>query len=147
MYSKTYDLRWADLDANGHMRSTAYSEYAAEARFGLLRDNRFTPQRFARDKFGPVLFSEVSRYLKEVNPGDAITVTVQGSGMSPDGARWRIQHDIYRSDGQKAAVVVVEGAWLNLETRKLIVPPSDLYEVMVAQVRTEDYEELASPMK
>ena len=130
MYSKSYEIRWADLDPNGHLHLTAYAAYALDARVGWLRDNGFSPTRFAQERFGPVVFSETNRYLKEVRLGEAITVTVQLAGLSPDAARWRIQHDVYRPDGEKAAMLVVEGSWLSMETRKLTLPPPDLQELM-----------------
>jgi acyl-CoA thioester hydrolase len=34
-YTKTFTVRWADCDANGHLRSTGYSDYAIEGVLGI----------------------------------------------------------------------------------------------------------------
>jgi acyl-CoA thioester hydrolase len=48
-----------------------------------------------------------------------------------DGARWTIEHTIYKADGRVAATVTVDGAWLDLDRRKLAVPPPELAQAMV----------------
>ena len=35
-------------------------------------------------------------------------------------------HTIYKADGRVAATVTVDGAWLDLDRRKLTVPPAEL---------------------
>jgi acyl-CoA thioesterase FadM len=34
-----FEVRWADLDGNRHVRNTAFSEYATHTRFRLLADS------------------------------------------------------------------------------------------------------------
>ena len=34
-YSGTYDIRWADLDANGHVHYSAYLDAAADLKEGI----------------------------------------------------------------------------------------------------------------
>ena len=38
-YDSTFQVRWADLDPNFHLKNTAYSEYATQTRFAFLDDN------------------------------------------------------------------------------------------------------------
>ena len=44
-YSKSYDVRWADLDPNFHMRHTAYNDYAAQVRLNFLQDRGITLEK------------------------------------------------------------------------------------------------------
>ncbi len=44
-YSGTYDIRWADLDANGHIHYSAYIDAAADLRC------RFLPNAVSRRTF------------------------------------------------------------------------------------------------
>ena len=41
-------------------------------------------------------------------------------------------HTLYKADGRVAATVTVDGAWLDLDRRKLAVPPPDLAAAFAA---------------
>lgn len=123
-----YRTRWADMDPNGHMRHSAYADFAADQRVVLLAQKGFDVRRFAQLRLGPILFREETKYLKEVNIGEEIRVDGQLAAVSADGSRWTIVHTIYKADGRVAATVTVDGAWLDLDRRKLTVPPAELTE-------------------
>ena len=122
----TYRTRWADMDPNGHMRHSAYADFAADQRVVLLAQWGFDVKRFAELRLGPILFREETKFLKEVHIGEEIRVDSQLVSVGEDGARWSILHTIYKADGRVAATVAVDGAWLDLDRRKLAVPPAEL---------------------
>ena len=126
----TYTTRWADMDPNGHLRHSAYADFAADQRVRFLGLAGFDLPTFARLRFGPILFREDSRYLKEIRLGETIRVTGRLLAMADDGSRWTIEHTLYKEDGRPAATVTVDGAWLDLEKRKLTVPPAELVAAM-----------------
>jgi len=140
-YQQEIEVRWADLDPNGHMRHTVYMDCAAQARVGFLNDCGFTLERFRQLGIGPVLFREEARYLHEVRANEHLRVTSEVTGISPNRKHWRIRHRIYKSDNQLACVVEVQGAWLDLRARKIAVPPPELVQAMREAPRTEDYAE------
>jgi len=146
-FARQFEVRWADLDPNRHLRNTAYSDYATHARFSVLIEHGFPPSRFEEFAFGPVVFREETRFMREVSMGDKVTIDVTLAGMSGDGSRWRIRHHVQRSDGEAAAVVTLEGAWLDLRTRKLTVPPAELVELFQHMPRTNDFEEMKPATK
>ncbi|ALW85939.1 hypothetical protein AUC43_13035 [Hymenobacter sedentarius] len=121
-----YRTRWADMDPNGHMRHSAYADYAADQRVVLLANWGYGVAEFARLRLGPILFREETKFLKEVSIGEEIRVDGQLASAAPDGSRWTIVHTIYKADGRVAATVTVDGAWLDLDRRKLTVPPAEL---------------------
>ena len=121
-----YRTRWADMDPNGHMRHSAYADYAADQRVAQLASWGYDVARFAQLRLGPILFREETKFLKEVSIGEEIRVDSQLVRASPDGARWTIVHTLYKADGRVAATVTVDGAWLDLDRRKLTVPPAEL---------------------
>ncbi|MEJ7660540.1 MAG: hypothetical protein WKG07_13460 [Hymenobacter sp.] len=41
-------------------------------------------------------------------------------------------HTIYKADGRVAATVEVDGAWLDLDRRKLTAPPAELAQALAA---------------
>jgi acyl-CoA thioester hydrolase len=138
-YSKVFEVRWADLDPNFHMRNAAYLEYTAQVRISYLSENGFSIRRFKELGFGPVLFSERVEYLREIGPEQKINVNFRLGGLSSDGRKWRGYHQVFRDDGIEAARLMVEGAWLDTSTRKLRVPPVELLEILNSLDKTDDF--------
>lgn len=139
-----FEVRWSDLDGNRHVRNTAFSEYATHTRFQLLASHGFDQPRLRALGFGPVMMREEIRYRREVLFGDELRVTVRCAGLSEDVSHWRVHQDVLRPDGREAAVLTIQGGWMNLETRKLAAPPAELAAILQALPRTRDYEDLPS---
>jgi acyl-CoA thioester hydrolase len=137
-------VRWADVDANGHMRNTAYSEFAADARVAFLADHGFPLQRLHELGIAPVIMTEELRYRRECMLGERLTVSVAISALSDDARRARVEQEISKPDGTAAAVVRLDGGWLPVHERALITPPPELAEVMRAAPRTDDFVALNS---
>lgn len=141
-YAKTYAVRWADCDVNGHMRNTSYSEYGTDTRVSFLAEGGFGFDRFVANRIGPVILHEALDYLREVRLGDVIEVDLTVLGMSPDGARFKFEHDVWLPGRKKAARIVLAGGWMDLDRRKLRVPPDELLRLMQGGPRAEPFEEL-----
>ncbi|HWP94618.1 MAG TPA: acyl-CoA thioesterase [Gammaproteobacteria bacterium] len=143
-YQKTFEVLWADLDPNGHLRHTAYMDYGAQTRLAFLSDHGYTLERMQAERIGPILFREDTRYLREVRPNERITVSLAVSGLSANGKHWKIRHEIRRADGELACVIDCQGAWLDLAARRVTLPPAALAEVFARMPRTPDFEEIVS---
>lgn len=141
------EVRWDDLDANRHVRNTAFSEYATNARFHLLVAHGFDPARLEQMRFGPVMMREDIRYRRELFFGDVITVRVHAAGLSDDSSHWRVYQEVLRSDGKEAATLSIQGGWIHLDQRKLLAPPEELAAVLLSLPRTANFEELPSLVK
>jgi acyl-CoA thioester hydrolase len=141
-YAKTFTVRWADCDVNGHMRNTSYSEYAIDTRMAYLAENGFPFESFVASGIGPVLLHESIDYLREVPLGGTLEVDLAITGLSPDLARFKFEHDIWLPGRKKAARIVLYGGWMDLQKRKLRVPPDDLQRLLRASPRGEPFEEL-----
>ena len=139
-----FEVRWSDLDGNRHVRNTAFSDYATHARFRLLAAHGFDQARLEALRFGPVMMREEIRYRREVRFGDELVVTVRCAGLSPDVSQWRVHQDVLRPDGREAAVLTIQGGWMDLETRRLAAPPAELAAILQGLPRTRDYEDLPS---
>jgi acyl-CoA thioester hydrolase len=139
-----FEVRWSDLDGNRHVRNTAFSEYATHTRFQLLASHGFDQARLRAMQFGPVMMREEIRYKREVLFGEALVVTVRCAGLSPDVSQWRVHQDVLRADGREAAVLTIQGGWMDLEARKLAAPPAELAAILQSLPRTRDYEDLPS---
>ena len=130
MHPQTYTVRWAELDPNGHMRHSAYADFAADHRVAWLAALGYDLRKFAELRLGPILFREETKFLKEVRGGEKIRVDGRIARSTDNAARWTIEHFIYKENGQLAATVTVDGAWLDLVHRKLTAPPADLAAAM-----------------
>lgn len=139
-YSKTYEIIWANIDANRHLRHTAYNDYAAQVRVSFFKDFGFSVEKLARLMIGPILFSEHTKFMREVGMNDSITVDIRVASMRKDASRWKIVHQVFRSDGILSAVITVEGAWMDLNTRKLTIPPPEILGMIDSMPKTEDFE-------
>ena len=137
-----FTTRWADFDANIHMRHTAYNDYCAEARMRYFNTFGITIQDFSKEKVGPILFEENTKFLKEIHMGEDISVNLKVLGLSEKGERWKIQHEVFNTKGKTSAIITVYGAWLDLVQRKLTAPPIKFQEAFSGAERTEDFEEI-----
>ncbi len=131
-------LRWADIDANFHVRHTVYYDLGSEQRIRMLGAAGVTMSYMQEHSFGPVLFREECRFLREVRIEHAIDVELRISGLSRDFRKFGFQHRFLRGE-DACAIVRVEGAWFNAVTRKVFVPPQLLIDVLERTSRTEDF--------
>jgi acyl-CoA thioester hydrolase len=140
-YSKTFVVRWSECDANGHLRNTAYSEFGIETRVGFLADHGFSVNRLREVGMGPVILREELDYLREVHLGETVECDLQRLGLSPDGVRWRLAHDL-RKGGKQVARIVLLGGWLDLVNRRLAPPPAELLHMFDQLDAGEPYQDL-----
>ncbi len=146
-FEERFAVRWSDLDANRHVRNTVFSEFATHTRFRLLEAHGFPQARFESLRFGPVMLREEIQYRRELTFGQEATVSVVAAGLSEDGSHWRVQQEVRRGDGKPAAVLRIDGAWIHLDSRKLIAPPGDLLALLAGLPRTGDFEVLRSVLR
>lgn len=141
-YTRISIVRWSDADVNGHMRNTSYSEYATDVRMSYLADRGWSHAHFEEARVGPALLREELDYLRELRLGDTVEVDLTCTGLSADGSRFKLAHDFWRPGGKKVARVAVTGGWLDLDARRLAVPPDELREIFAGMPRGEGFEEL-----
>ena len=142
VFSKRFEVRWADLDANRHLRNTAYLDYAIHVRFAFLAENGFPPSRFGELRFGPVILREEMTFRREVGPNEVLTVDYRLAALSRDRRRFRLRHRVFRGDGVEAARIETDGGWMDLQTRKLRPPPDELQGALDRLARTGDFAEI-----
>lgn len=142
-YSKTFHVRWADLDANGHMRHSAYNDYAAHMRVCMFDEYGYPMDKLIKLGIGPVLFREETKFLKELRMNEKFTIDCSILAMRRNGKIWSIQHAGYNENGDKACIITVDGAWLDLKARKIVPPPEDLHTVIDTLPRADKFEWLS----
>ncbi len=138
-YSNTYEIRWSDLDANGHVNYAVYIDAAGDLRYRFFTTHGFPPEKFTELGLGPVYTSLHADFFREVRMGETVTLTYALAGISPSGARWKVHHDVLKSNGKKAVSIDLEGAILDLSTRKTVIPTPELMQVFNQVPRTADF--------
>ena len=139
-YSKTYRIRFSDIDANRHVNNAAYIDAVGEVRYEFFAENGFPPERFEQLGIGPVYTKINIQFLREVLLGETVTVNFTLTGLSPQGMFWKVHHDIFKSNGKKAVSIDMEGTILDLTTRKPVPSNDDLMRVFQLIQRSEDFE-------
>ena len=141
-YSRPFVAGWGQMDANGHLANTAYLDLAADVRLSFFSEHGFPPGEFRRLAIGPVVRKDEVEYFREVGLHDGVTVTFAALAMSPDGARFVVENEIWLTDGERAAVVRSTGGWLDLNRRKLVAPPPALLAALLQVPRSQAFTEL-----
>lgn len=140
VFEKQFEIKWADIDANRHLRHSVYYDYGAHMRVKILEEIGLTMHKMDELNMGPILFREEAKFLKEVGMHDTITLDCKMVKAREDGSRWSFVHEMYKQDGTKSAVISVDGAWMDVIKRKLMVPPKEIMDAFLLISRTEDFE-------
>ena len=143
-FERTIQIGWGDMDANGHMRNSAYLDAASNVRMIYFMTQGITSAEFARWRIGPIALKDVLEYRRELHLLDEVTVRLESLGRAEDGSRFRLRNSFFRPDGKVAAMLTTDGAWLNLEQRRITRPPDALFKVMQAILGAEGFEILPS---
>ncbi len=128
------------MDANRHLRHSAYYDYAAAMRIMVLGDSGLTLKKLEEFEIGPIVFREEAIFKREIRLDDKITVDVVIVKSTPDFSRWSLRHQFIKEDGTLAAIVNIDGAWLDLIKRKLVVPNELVQSIFASFPKGPDYE-------
>ncbi|MDN3722963.1 thioesterase family protein [Aequorivita sp. SDUM287046] len=139
MYIKQFEIRWSDVDANRHLRNSAYIDYMSHTRMGFLMENGLNQKQLSKYDLGPVAFYEHMYYFREVFPGKPVRVSLQLKGISEDGMYFRFLHNFYDENGKNFARCEMMGGWIDLKERKLVGLPKELFDNFEALEKTADF--------
>ncbi|WP_026450989.1 acyl-CoA thioesterase [Aequorivita capsosiphonis] len=139
MYTKQFEIRWSDVDANRHLRNSAYIDYMSHTRMSFLMENGLDQEHLAKYNLGPVAFYEHMYYFREVFPGKPVRVSLQLKGISEDGMYFQFLHNFYDEKGKNFARCEMMGGWIDLNKRKLSGLPQELLINFEALDKTEDF--------
>ena len=122
-YSKKLEIRWADLDPNFHVLHSKYYDFGAYCRMSFLMGHGITPALMIEKNIGPIIFREECLFKREIKFGDELTVFLKLSKCNPDASRWSMVHELWTNGDTLAAVITIDGAWMDTKIRKLTIPP------------------------
>ncbi|MBS1559926.1 MAG: thioesterase family protein [Bacteroidetes bacterium] len=138
-FSLPVQIRWSDIDQNRHLRHSAYYDFGAMARVIYFSRQGLTNARLEEFKVGPILFREEALFKREIKFEDRITIDLVLTKSLPDFSRWSIRHLLRKEDTTLAAVLNLDGAWIDLEKRKLTTPNETIQQIFSAFPRAEEF--------
>ena len=142
MYTKEFEIRWSDVDANRHLRNSAYIDFMSHTRMSFFMESGLDLTNLSKQNIGAVAFHEHMYYFREFFPGKPVTVTMQLKGLSADGMYFEFLHNFYDVNGKNCARCEMMGAWIDLESRKLTALPDELYKKFEVLDKTKDFKVL-----
>lgn len=137
-FTTNIEVRWSDLDPNFHVRHSVYYDWGAYMRTVLLAKYGLTLKIMQENNFGPIIFREECVFKKELKFGDTIEIDLTMLKAKKDFSRWSLQHHIYK-DKELAAVLTIDGAWLDTQKRKLTIPPEEASNLFGIIPKSEDF--------
>lgn len=134
LFSKSYIVRWQDLDAFNHVNHTNYLVYFQECRIDWLRHHNI----FLNDPDKAPVVSEVNcKYLRPITYPADITVELYFSEQTGK----KLIFDMKIIDKNNHEIVYTTGivtvVWMSLKTGRGIFPPEE-YNYLLEQTVVYD---------
>jgi acyl-CoA thioester hydrolase len=131
-FSVRVTVRGYETDVQGHLNQAVYLNYAEHARWSLLQAAGVSQARLGGRGVGPVALETTIRYHRELLAGDEVDVTCEFEwGV---GKTFRIRQEIRKTDGTLAAEVVAVGGMLDLEKRRLVTEPQEVFRELATDL-------------
>ncbi|MEI9919678.1 MAG: acyl-CoA thioesterase [Bacteroidota bacterium] len=146
-YKEPLNIRWADIDANRHLRHSVYYDFAAAMRMNYLNSHGLTTEKLVELQVGPILFREEAVFKREVRLEDKVEIDFTILRALPDYSRWSLKHNITKPDGTVCTIITVDGAWMDLIKRKLTVPNEFIQSLFGNIPKANDFEWLTPKQK
>jgi acyl-CoA thioester hydrolase len=145
VYAVSMHARWPDMDFNGHMGATAYLDHAEDCRMRYFEEHGFSMGEFARLRIGPVVRDDSLQYRRELRLNQRARLSLELAGLSPDASRFRLRNTFHSEEsGELVASVSSTVGWLDLDQRRLCVPPAELATLLSKLSHVNDFETLSS---
>jgi acyl-CoA thioester hydrolase len=133
------EIRWSDIDPNFHVLHSKYYDYCANARLNILAQNGMTMQVIQEEHIGPILFREEAIFKRELKFGDEIEIRISLLKANEDFSRWSFKNEIWKNGDTLAAIITVDGAWMDTIKRKLTAPPEKFQKAFASFPKAENF--------
>jgi acyl-CoA thioester hydrolase len=96
-------------------------------------------RRYRKSVIGPILFKEECVSRRELKFGADVEIRIKLLKATADFSRWSFINEIWKNGDTLAAIVTVDGAWMNSIKRKLATPPESFKKAFAAMPKAENY--------
>ncbi|MEU5593230.1 acyl-CoA thioesterase [Streptomyces sp. NPDC020298] len=131
-FSVRVTVRGYETDVQGHLNQAVYLNYAEHARWMLLKAAGISQAELLGRGVGPVALETTIAYRRELVAGDEVDVTCEFEWG--DGKTFRMRQEIRKADGTVAAEVVGVGGILDLQARKLVADPGEIFKELASDL-------------
>ncbi|MGW3209684.1 acyl-CoA thioesterase [Streptomyces sp. NPDC001135] len=131
-FSVRVTVRGYETDTQGHLNQSVYLNYAEHARWSLLQAAGISQARLVGRGVGPVALETTLRFRRELLAGDEVDVTCEFAWGG--GRTFRIAQEIRKTDGTLAAEVSGVGGLLDLDRRKLVPDPREVFRELTTDL-------------
>jgi acyl-CoA thioester hydrolase len=138
-FSVEIQMRWSDFDPNYHVRHTSYYDWGTLVRVQFFEKQGMPLEKMISAGFGPVILREECLFKKEVKHGDQIVVGLELLQARKDFTRWTIQHPVMKDGDVQAALVTIDGGFIDHHTRKLTVPSVEVIDAFNQMPKNTDF--------
>lgn len=121
-FTTRLDVRLSDIDAQGHMTSSAYVAFGNHALWSCVRAAGVDVDALLASGVGPVNLETTIRFLRELRGGDLVHVSCQLA--FGDGTTYQVEHELRTTAGELAANITSTVGLLDLERRRLVPDPA-----------------------
>ena len=139
MFLNKINIRWSDLDPNQHLANSAYMNFMSATRMVYMAKQGVSYGDLKKHQLGPVVLREEMHYFKEAFPGEPVFVSQEICGLSTEGEFYSIRHNFYNSKGKNFARGEMLGTWIDMKTRKIVIPVKEIFEKLMANNHTQDF--------
>jgi len=139
-YTKTIEIRWADLDPNFHVLHSKYYDFGAYCRMAFLTEHGITVALMQEHHIGPIIFREECFFKREIKFGDMVSINVMLDKSTDDHRKWSMLHEIWINGDTLAALINIDGAWIDTQKRKTALPPQAFTDGFDLMPRSPGYQ-------
>ena len=125
------------IDCNQHVSESSYYNIAIDVLQGLHQELGLN-DLFASEQTAPIVFSSNIEFFREVFVDEEVTIAVVLFPESPDFRKWRRLFEIYNQAGELSAKIISQGAFFDLQTRKVKAPSLGLYKAFKSHNLVKD---------
>ncbi len=135
----TGKFRWSDIDANRHIRNTAYNDLFIEARMAKLKEHGFGQKKMKELGMGPMVIHEHLYYVKEFTSDGEFFIDIQLKASSKDYRFNRFVQHLFNAKGELCCYLDITLAILDLKARKIAPPSPELLDTLNSLPKVEDF--------
>lgn len=88
-FQKNFEVRWADVDPNMHLRHLALLDYTDQVRVDYFDSKGFSFLNFRKLKIGPVIFKVTASYREEIHLSETMTIHCKLDHLSDNYRKWK----------------------------------------------------------
>lgn len=147
LFQKGFVAGAADLDVDGRLRGAVALDRAADVRAMFFAENDFNLDALQRQRLALHVLKEKLDYLRAIDYLEEYKLALTLAGLAPDGSRFMLRGELIRADGKPAVKVTSTCGWLDLNVRKLVVPPPPLEQILHRLPMSADYQILSASAK